>query len=219
MEIQITCAGLIPRAPWYLQEALNWADVVSVMLMDVSQSMKRHGTAPRDAGNAYLARLRTDTGQRHAAGIVSFGGQGQVVVPVQRVTQTSPAPLTSLETNPGTRLIATLDEVLRCLLEAWTQLSLKQRVRLKVAVGVFSDGANTVDCPGQPESLRRSVNMARDLDWDLRGYAFGLSPQFLTLMTGFPAENVAKLDASAGDILSASTGFADNVSRQFPPKK
>jgi hypothetical protein len=149
---------------------------VSVLIMDASTSMLQFHDAPKSALNEFLIGLKySPYADSISAGIVTFGDDAHVLVPVQPVTGIGQV---DYEATGNTKLYGTVLGVLKALLEV---VGLHPA---NIVVSVFSDGDDNRSPEVQPELIRMSARV-RALGWNLQATGFGIDAKRLAQALGF----------------------------------
>jgi hypothetical protein len=175
------------------------------MLFDRSSSMRRFGTAPRDALNSHLDVLRvSDAADRIAVQVVTFDRHMEIVLPFQRVSLATD--VGQIVPGHGTRLYGTVrDAMLPVLLDVNAARALG--FSIDVVVAVFTDGENSCGTIfDQAETLTVAAQALRR-GWELHTFGFGVNATLIASDMGFPADltHAHSLDASAQAIHRAVT--------------
>jgi len=173
--------------------SIDGLHIINVILLDSSGSMRTHGKAPEEAVNQAIASMRMLDNGRHYVAVVSFDDQPRVLLPITPVAE---ATFDGYRADGNTTLYLTVDGVLSYLLSRVRTIQRTNpsaAARLKVALGVFSDGGDNPPATLRemnrihPAQLQASARAALETDnFDLQTLGIGISGDDLARMMGFP---------------------------------
>lgn len=181
---------------------------IGIMLVDASGSMLEHGQKPARSVDLAVDALRADGARNYYLGICSFADRLKVlqqVMPIARV-----APVSGYAAHGNTRLFGSVLEVMGFLFTQATKAGDRIAPDLSIAVGVFSDGADT-SSPTAKAPLQKLAKMVRDRGWNLQCFGFGIDSKWLAGLLGFDPDFAITVAASAEGMESATTTFANTM--------
>lgn len=180
--------------------------VVSLLALDMSESMKKFGDVPRSAVNMYFDQLEQDVRLFHITGLVGFGTEAAVLIPPSPIKQVGR--LDEYRPNGSTRLFQTVDEGLEGLLVGWRRLSPQGKARTQVVVGVFSDGQdNQSDKALYPQKLQATSAECLREGWILTTFGIGIDGKELARLMGFPEDRAETREGTGGGLHDAMTSL------------
>lgn len=192
--------------------------VLAILVMDRSGSMADYGKTPVSCVNEYLDSLRlAKDGKQYICGMVSFASQSRVEFPptpvekLDKYTDYAPADMTLLW--------QTVDEVLQDTLRYHRELSAEERSRLRVVVGVFSDGEdNRSSQPQYPSRLQQTSAEAIDAGFELLVFGIGINSNQLAANMGFPHDKAQTYEASDAGLHDSVISMTQTTMGGFRPK-
>jgi len=178
---------------------------LSVMILDRSGSMAKFGKAPIQAVNSHLAGIKdAPPGSQQFCSVVSFADHMRVEIPLGHALQIRP--MERFNAGGNTLLWETVDAVLGNLLSFIGKLDPQLQKRLKVTVGVISDGEdNRSSKRYYPERLRETSANAQAMGWELLVFGIGVDAESLARDMGFPTDK-----ASAHTFEATEEGLAQS---------
>lgn len=187
---------------------------ISVMVLDRSRSMLRHGEVPQDAVNMHLTGLRRDAATDHYCVVVTFADDMRVEVPFAHISTVRP--MDSYHADGNTLLWATVYAVMNELWEKYEAMLLRvhRPVSFRVVIGVFSDGEDNQSPREQfPVTLQHLASMALEAGWELLTFGIGIDGTQLAASMGFPTDeaHAVTVAASAEGIREASQTFTGST--------
>lgn len=183
---------------------------ISLLILDRSGSMSVHcqpACVPKDAVNAHLRRLKDrHDGHAYFAALLSFADDYKLEIPLGPVGPE----LQNYSPDGYTLLFSTVYHGMRDLLEQFRGLSPEQQKRVKVTVGVLSDGQdNKSDKSKYPQSLRTLAYEVTALGWETLTFGIGINGQRLAQEMGFmsDSDHAYSLTNESASIVAATERF------------
>jgi len=176
--------------------------VLSILILDASGSMGRHGDAPQVAVNKNTAGLKADKERRHFASLVTFADTYTINFPLMPIEEVPE--FTDYKAGGNTLLYRTVKRVLQSLHNLWKNLTPRQRQMLRIVVTVISDGDdNRSPKRLYPAVLRDFSMVGRQYGWTLQAFGLGIDGKRLARDMGFDLNLAETLDADQQSIAQA----------------
>jgi Mg-chelatase subunit ChlD len=165
--------------------------VISVMILDCSESMRRHEQPALGALNGALTRIRKERfAHRAYLAAIGFGSDAYTLVPLTRSRNVQR--VREIPYSRGTRLYETCCETLLACFALCDALAREHR-EPSCRISLVSDGLDNLSHPRYERRLRHLAAEAQERGCDLRSYALGISGTKLAGLTGFPLETCREL--------------------------
>ena len=186
---------------------------LSILLVDGSGSMYKHGSAPQDAVNDYVDQIREDRGTNHLVAVVVFNDDFHVEIPVTPVRNVRR--YTTYRAGGDTLLYRSVKRVLEGVADAWDVLTEAEQANLSIYVTVISDGGdNKSPARDYPAALQEYSARARRDGWQLACSGLGVSGQLLAQAMHFDPALAETFDASRVGIELATRRAGDMATRR-----
>lgn len=180
--------------------------ILSAMLLDRSDSMGAFGDTTRKITNQFLDDLRRDVRHYHLTTVIGFSDELKVLIPPTPVMRVQA--LQEYLTDGGTLLYQTVDEVLQQILRSWYDMSMVDRAKTQVVVGVFSDGEdNRSDRMLYPNKVQATSRRCLEQGWLLTTFGIGVSGKELATNLGFPLDRAEDHAATNQGLRDAATSL------------
>jgi|GEM_PF-1749108 len=210
-------AGNHPLSEADLITLLRDPTTMSFWIVDASGSMSRHGSAPQDAINFHFEQLKNPPdGSRQLGCVLSFAYVPKIEVPL--IDAQRYVPMNTYSARGETLLYRTVDECLQSVLNLFHRVPQHLRHNLKIAVGVLSDGEDTISNVGLhepifPEKVQATSRAALAAGFELHAYGLGINGVELARKLGFPTDDahVRTLEATRASIHSATCHFSHST--------
>lgn len=192
--------------------------VVSIMIIDRSESMRGYEAPVMDAVNGHLTNIQNppeDSGDQYAM-VITFNHGYRVAIPLARASEI--APLTSYLPKGRTLLYETVYLALKLFVRAYESLSDEQRQNLKIAFGIFTDGGdNESDQNKFPVKLVQLVQRARVFDFEFMTYGFHFDAKNVAREMGMPTDDdhAISFDKSPAGFEAASQHYTTRTMAFF----
>ncbi|HBP00409.1 MAG: hypothetical protein UU48_C0004G0060 [Candidatus Uhrbacteria bacterium GW2011_GWF2_41_16] len=186
---------------------------ISLLILDASTSMQRHGDVPEKEVNRYLDALREDSAN-HFASLVTFSDTYSLAIPLMPIGDIPR--YKKYKADGNTLLWRTVKRALQGLDETWQQLSIWQKLRTHVVVCVMSDGEdNRSPRVNYPQAVQEYATRGRQNGWTLIPIGIGIDGRKLARDLGFNEDLAETVDASEAGIGKATTSFIDHTTQRI----
>ncbi|MEK7632580.1 MAG: hypothetical protein AAB473_02200 [Patescibacteria group bacterium] len=186
---------------------------LSILMVDGSWSMDKHGNAPVVAVNNYLDQLREDRNTNHLVGVVIFNDDFRVAIPVTPVHQVGR--YTGYRACGNTLLYRSAKRVLEGVADSWDGLTEREQANLSFYFTIISDGEdNRSPRKNYPEALASYAIRGRRDGWVLACNGLGISGQLLAQAMSFDPALAETFDANEAGIELATRRAGDLATRR-----
>lgn len=194
--------------------------VVSVMIVDRSESLTDYAKPVKDAVNAHLTGIKTPPdGSAQYAMVITFNEEYRIAVPLSEASTI--APLATYNPKGYTLLFETVYRALKLFTHAYRQLTDTQRKNLKIAFGIFTDGDdNRSDTTKFPLKLAVLVQEARAIGFEFMVYGFKFNAKAIAARMGMPTDDdhAKSYDKEPASFAAASQHFTGRTTSFFGAK-
>lgn len=166
---------------------------ITVLIIDRSGSMQGKEEAVLSAVNNHLKAIKNPPDSREQfCTVITFADKYRIDVKLNHASQIQQ--MDSYNPNGSTLLWKTVYKTIKLFLEPYTALSAEKRKKLKIFVGVFSDGEdNSSNESGQPalypEKLQSMAKKALQKGFEFLTFGFGVDVKKIAGNMGFPTDD------------------------------
>lgn len=187
---------------------------LSIIILDASPSMQKHGLVPQECVNEHFKAIRNPPdGRKQYCTVITFHDAAFVNIPLTPADQL--ADMNNYHTDGSSTLLwETVYQTLKLFSTA-----MPQTTNLKIFVGVFSDGGdNASDHERQPHKVKRMAQKVQALGWELFCFGIGIDGKKLAEDMGFPTDDkhVKTVAADEAGIREVTTHFSTETTTCHP---